>query len=67
MGDKAVITPAAQALPDPASLIADVPLPPPPLPESGNIGGMVLGAQSEMAQKMADAHDTHTLAGHKIV
>ena len=68
MGETPTITPAAKALPDPASfLIAEVPPPPPPLPESGNIGGMAMGTQSEMAQKMADAQDTHTLAAHKIM
>ena len=58
-------TSAAKALPDPATLTAEVP-PPPPLPESGNIGGKG-GTQSELAQRMADAKDTHTLAAHKIV
>ena len=66
-GETPVITPAAKALPDPASLIAEVPAPPPPLPKSGNIGGVASGTQSETAQKMADAGDTHTLAAHKIV
>ena len=57
--DKPVITPAAQALPNPSSLIAAVPPPPPPLPGKGNVGGAVSGTLSEMAKKMADAKDTH--------
>ena len=59
--DELVITPAAQALPNPASLIAEVPPPPPPLPGKGNVGGAVSGTQSEMAKRMADAQDTHYL------
>ena len=48
-------------------LIASVPPPPPPLPGSGSGGGTVLGTLSEMAKKMEEARDTHSLAAHKIV
>ena len=42
-------------LPDASTLVASVPPPPPPLPESGNVGGMESGSQSQLAQKLADA------------
>ena len=54
-------------MPDPESMKATTPPPPPPLPASGLEGGVAAPTQSEMAKKMAEAQDTHTLAAHRIV
>ena len=65
---KPVIVPPSQAMPDPLRMRAEQPPPPPPpLPGSGFGEGAAMPTQSEMAKKMADAQDTHSLAAHKIV
>ena len=64
---KPVITPPAQAMPDPLRMRADQPPPPPPLPGSGFGERVAMPTPSEMAKKMAEAQDTHSLAAHKIV
>ena len=57
----------ASELPDPTTVVVAVPPAPPPIPESGNIGGMASGSQSKLTQKLAEAQDTHRLAAHQIV
>ena len=63
---KPVIIPPSQAMPDPSRMRVDQPPPPPPLPGSGFGEGVAMPTQSEMAQKMADAQDTHSLAAHRL-
>ena len=43
------------------------PPPPPPLPGSGFADGAEMPTQSELAKRMAEAQDTHSLAAHRIV
>ena len=64
---KPVIIPPSQAMPDPQQMRAEQPPPPPPLPGSGFGEGVAMPTPSEMAKKMAEAQDTHSLAAHKIV
>ena len=64
---KPVITPPALAMPDPSRMRAAQPPPPPPLPGSGFGEGVAMPTQSELAKRMAEAQDTHSLAAHKIV
>ena len=64
---KPVITPPSQAMPDPERMRAEQPPPPPPLPGSGFGEGVAMPTQSELAKKMAEAQDTHSLAAHRIV
>ena len=62
-----VLVPASQAMPDPLRMTAEQPPPPPLLPGSGFGEGVAMPTQSELAQKMAEAQDTHFLAAHRIV
>ena len=64
---KPVIIPPDQAMPDPLRMRASEPPPPPPLPGSGFGDGGLGPTQSELAKRMADAQDTHSLAAHRIV
>ena len=64
---KPVIIPPSHAMPDPQRMRAEQPPPPPPLPGSGFGEGVAMPTQSEMAKKMAEAQDTHSLAAHRIV
>ena len=64
---KPVLIPPAQAMPDPSRMRAAQPPPPPPLPGSGFGEGAEMPTQSELAKKMAEAQDTHSLAAHRIV
>ena len=57
----------ATSLPDPSTLVAQVPPPPPPLPGGGHIGGAAAGVQSQLAKKLAEAQDGHQLSAHRIV
>ena len=62
-----VYVPSSQAMPDPLRMTPEQPPPPPLLPGSGFGEGVAMPTQLEMAQKMAEAKDTHFLAAHKIV
>ena len=62
-----VLIPASQAMPDPLRMTPEQPPPPPLLPGSGFGEGVAMPTQSELAQKMAEAQDTHFLAAHRIV
>ena len=64
---KMVLIPPAQAMPDPSRMKAAQPPPPPPLPGSGFGDGAEVPTQSELAKRMAEAQDTHSLAAHRIV
>ena len=48
---KPVITPPAQAMPDPLRMRAEQPPPPPPLPGSGFGEGVAMPTQSEIGKK----------------
>ena len=64
---KPVLTPPEMAMPDPSRMKAAQPPPPPPLPGSGFGDGAEMPTQSELARRLAEAQDTHSLAAHKIV
>ena len=64
---KPVLIPPSQAMPDPTRMRAAQPPPPPLLPGSGFGDGQEVPTQSELAKRMAEARDTHSLAAHRIV
>ena len=64
---KPVLAPPEMAMPDPNRMKAAQPPPPPPLPGSGLGDGADMPTQSELAKRLAEAQDTHSLAAHKIV
>ena len=58
-----VLIPPEKAMPDPTRMKVSQPPPPPPL-----LGdGADMPTQSELAKRMAEAQDTHSLAAHRIV
>ena len=61
-----VLVPASQAMPDPLRMTAEQTPPPSLLPGSGFGEGVAMPTQSELAQKMAEAQDTHFLSAHRI-